>query len=86
MNSQPNNPSEGDLRTHFMIGVISDESNGIKKAHVFWGADQNGETRTLKDFNLSQLGVEILEVHTSKNGSGQLCFRGQLAKKYYPKD
>lgn len=38
MNSQRKNTetSEQDLRTHFMIGVVSDDPNGLKKAHVFW--------------------------------------------------
>jgi hypothetical protein len=77
--------SQKDLKTHFMVGAILNQLNGAQKAYIFWGTDKDGKYRSLDEFNLSQLGVEILDIQTSKDGAGQLYFRGQLSQKFYPK-
>jgi hypothetical protein len=74
-----------DLQTHFVItdlGVCGDR----RKAYVFWGSDTDGRVRKIRELNLDQLGIEILDKTHLKPGTGLILYKGRIEQNHHPKD
>jgi hypothetical protein len=74
-----------DLQTHFVINEIA-AAGDRKKAYLFWGSEKDGQYRALRELNLQQLGIEIIDTCHLRSGTGSILYRGSIGNRSYPKD